>query len=131
MIATAATFAAAAGWWALRRRPIRVEIAGGSMRPSLEAGEWAIALRGVEIRRGDVAVVEHPGRPGFEMVKRVLAVPGDVAPTGRTLGPDEYWVEGDAPGASTDSRTFGPVRRNHVKGAVRLVYWPFERRRRV
>jgi type IV secretory pathway protease TraF len=76
-------------------------------------------------------VVEHPTRPGFEMVKRVVAVPGDPAPDGRVLGADEFWVEGDSPGESTDSRHFGPVRREHVKAAVRAVYWPIERRRLV
>jgi type IV secretory pathway protease TraF len=76
-----------------------------------------------------VVVVEHPRRPGFEMVKRVVAIPGDPAPDGRVLDHDEFWVEGDARDASTDSRHFGPVRREHVKAAVRLVYRPWERRR--
>lgn len=131
MIAVGLVGGTAVGWWILRRRPVRVEIVGDSMRPSLEPGEWALALRGLEIRRGDVVVVDHPRRPGFEMVKRVLAVPGDVTPTGRPLGSEEYWVEGDAPGRSTDSREFGPVRRDQLKAVVRLVYWPLERRRRV
>jgi signal peptidase I len=123
--------AAAVGWWAARRRPFRVAVEGESMRPSLEPGEWALAVRRPRIRRGDVVVLDHPSRPGFEMVKRVLAVPGDVAPDGRALGPDELWVEGDAPGVSTDSRSFGPVRLDQVKGTVVLVYWPPDRRRRM
>jgi signal peptidase I len=113
----------------LRWKPFRVEIAGGSMRPSLEPGDWALAVATGRVRRGDVVVVEHPGRRGLEMVKRVVAVPGDRAPDGRILGGDEYWVEGDAPDESTDSRTFGPVGRGLFRGDVRLVYWPPERRR--
>lgn len=115
----------------LRWRPFRVEISGSSMRPALAPGEWALATRSRWLRRGAVVVVEHPERLGLEMVKRVVAVSGDVAPSGRTLGPDELWVEGDAPDASTDSRRFGPVRREDVRGVVRLVYWPRGRRRLV
>lgn len=122
-------FTAVAAYTFVRWRPFRVEISGGSMRPSLEPGEWALAVATSRFGRGDVVVVEHPERHGFEVVKRVAAVPGDVAPNGVTLGADEYWVEGDSPDASTDSRAFGPVHRRDVKARVRLVYWPFERRR--
>ncbi len=122
---------AGAGWTYLRWNPFRVEIVGSSMRPALEPGEWALAVVPGRIRRGGVVVVEHPARPGFEMVKRVIAVPGDRAPDGRVLGGDELWVEGDAADGSTDSRAFGPVRRAGVKGSVRLVYWPPDRRRLV
>ena len=79
---------------------------------------------------GDVVVVEHPGRPGYEIVKRITAVPGQRIGE-RVLGPDELWVEGDRADASTDSRHFGPVRAGHVRAKVLLVYWPRERRRRV
>jgi nickel-type superoxide dismutase maturation protease len=113
----------------LRWRPFRVEVSGPSMSPTLLPGDWAVAVRTRRPRAGDVVVVEHPARPGLEMVKRTAAGPGEVAPDGRTLGPDEWWVEGDAPDASTDSRAFGPVRSTHVRGVVRLLYWPRSRRR--
>ena len=78
------------------------------------------------MRRGDVVVVEHPERPGFELVKRVVRVPGDVAPDGRVLM-DELWIEGDEPEGSTDSRRFGPVSMERVRARVRWVWWPPER----
>jgi signal peptidase I len=115
----------------LRWRPTRVAVEGGSMRPTLEPGEWAIAVAPRAIRPGDVVVVQHPARPDFEMVKRVVAGPGDVAPDGVVLSGDELWVEGDDPAGSTDSRQFGPVHLAQVKGSVVLVYWPPERRRLV
>ena len=101
------------------------------MTPILEPGDWALAVTPMRVRRGVVVVLEHPRRPGFEIVKRVVAVPGDAAPDGEVLGPDEYWVQGDALDESTDSRAFGPVGRSSLRGAVRLVYSPRGRRRLV
>lgn len=101
------------------------------MAPTLQPEDWCLAVPARRVGRGDVVVVEHPRRPGYEMVKRVVAVPADLAPDGRTLGPHEYWVEGDHPNPerSTDSRSFGPVSRELIKGRVLLVYAPVERRR--
>ena len=99
------------------------------MAPTLLPGDWTLAVKPGKVRRGDVVVVEHPGRPGFEMVKRVVGIPDDMAPDGRILGEDEWWVEGDNRAASTDSRSFGSVPGGNVKAKVRLVYWPPSRRR--
>jgi type IV secretory pathway protease TraF len=100
------------------------------MVPTLLPGDWALAVARRRYRHGDVVVVEHPGRPGYEMVKRLAGVPGQRVGE-RALGPDEFWVEGDRGDASTDSRHFGPVRAEHVKAKVLLVYWPKARRHRV
>jgi nickel-type superoxide dismutase maturation protease len=112
----------------LRWKPFRVEVEGASMVPTLLPGDWALAVGARKLRRGDVIVVEHPGRPGYEMVKRLTALPGDRPSEHRTLGPDEWWVEGDRAEGSTDSRHFGPVRREQIKARVLLVYWPNDRR---
>jgi nickel-type superoxide dismutase maturation protease len=121
---------AAIGIALLRWRPARVEIQGASMVPTLMPNDWALAVARHRYRRGDVVVVEHPGRPGYEMVKRVTGLPGEQVRE-RILGSDEFWVEGDREDASTDSRHFGPIRRERVKAKIVLVYWPKERRRRV
>ena len=125
---------AALGAW-VAFRPFRVAVEGESMSPGLQPGDWVVAVRPLRVRRGDIVVVEDPRTPGFELVKRVVALPGDwleVADhheqgdaAGLVLGPDEYWVLGDAPERSTDSRTFGPVSRTAIRGVVRLRYWPF------
>jgi signal peptidase I len=112
----------------LRGGRFRVVGAGASMRPTLEPGDWALAVRTRRVRRGDVVVVEHPERPGFELVKRVVHVPGDPAPDGLELV-DEVWIEGDEPEVSTDSRRFGPVGTDRVRARVRLVWWPPEHAR--
>jgi nickel-type superoxide dismutase maturation protease len=121
---------AAIGVAVFRLRPTRIEIQGASMVPTLLPGDWALAVARRRYRRGDVVVVEHPGRPGYEMVKRVAGGP-DALIGERVLGADEFWVEGDREDASTDSRHFGPIREEQVKAKVLLVYWPKERRRRV
>jgi len=97
------------------------------MAPTLAPGDWALAVVPHRFERGDVVVVEHPGRPGYEMVKRLVGVPGDHVGE-RRLAPDEFWVEGDHLARSTDSRHFGPVARGNVMASVRLVYWPASRR---
>jgi signal peptidase I len=45
------------------------------------------------------------------------------------LGADELAVLGDCRDRSTDSRSFGPVRRNDLIAIVRFTYWPPRRMR--
>jgi signal peptidase I len=113
---------ALAGWLVLRR-PFRVAVEGESMAPTLRSGDLLIAVRSGPIRRGALVVVEHPGRPGYEMVKRIVGAPGDAI--GETvLGPDEFWLEGDNAEASTDSRTLGTFDRGAIRGVILFRYWP-------
>lgn len=129
-LVAAASLLVGAGWTFLRYRPSRVTIEGPSMAPTLLPGDWALVVAPRAYDRGVVVVVEHPGRPGYELVKRLTGVPGDMV-ADRLLADDEHWVEGDYPQASTDSRHFGPVTREELKAKVVLVYWPRERRRMV
>jgi len=120
----AAVLAGLAAAYGFRRwRPFRIEVEGTSMRPTLEPGDWAIAVRARRLRRGDIVVVEHPDRVGFELVKRVTHPPDDMAPDGLGLV-DRVWVEGDDPEGSSDSRTFGPLPMGLVRGRVWFVWWP-------
>lgn len=112
----------------LRYRPGRVAIQGVSMAPTLLPGDWMLVVDPARFRRDDVVVVEHPERPGYEMVKRLVGLPGDQVDM-RVLGPNEFWVAGDFAQRSTDSRTFGPVGRAHLKARAIAIYWPAHRRR--
>ena len=104
---------AAAGAGRLRR--VRVE--GASMEPTLADGDRLLVLAGRRPRPGAVVAVRDPRAPeGRLMVKRVLAV-----------GPRGVDVRGDAPGRSTDSRSFGPVPEALVEGQVVWRYGPAER----
>ncbi len=96
------------------------------MAPTLFPGDWVVVVAQRTYRRGAVVVVEHPGRPAYEIIKRLVGVPGDRVRE-RLLGLDEYWVEGDGPG-STDSRHFGPVTGAELKARAIFVYRPRERR---
>ena len=127
--AAAAALVGAAAFAFSRYRPARVAIEGVSMAPTLVPGDLVLVVTPTSYDRDDVVVVEHPQRPGYEIVKRVIAVPGDEFPDGQILGTDEYWVEGDFAQSSTDSREFGPVTREDLKAKAVLIYWPLERRR--
>ena len=111
----AAAAAVVASWWA-GHRPFAVAVQGSSMAPTLLEGDLLIATApaGRVVATGSLVVVEHPARPGYEMVKRVV----------RTTGSDGLWVEGDNATSSSDSRSFGPVERDAIRGVVRLRYWP-------
>jgi signal peptidase I len=123
-VALAVVLSGIAAAYGFRRwRPFRIEVEGASMRPTLEPGDWAIAFRARRLHRGDVVVVEHPDRVGFELVKRVTHLPGDVAPDGLGLV-DRLWVEGDDLEGSSDSRSFGPLPMGLVRGRVWFVWWP-------
>jgi nickel-type superoxide dismutase maturation protease len=126
--ATAVT--AGFAWACVRWKPARILIEGASMAPTLVPGDWALVVTPQRFVNGDVVVVEHPERRGYEMVKRIRATPGERIGD-RVLDEDEFWVEGDLRAASTDSRHFGPVRRDTLKAKVLLVYWPKDHRRRI
>ena len=119
---------AAFAMWGLR--PFRAVVRGASMEPLLHDGSVVVAIAKGTPKTGDVVVLEHPERPGFELVKRVAGSPGEVVhllPDGSrlvepvVLGAGEWFVVGDAPEASTDSRSFGPVTAQHFRG---VVVWP-------
>ena len=110
----------------LARRPVAYEIADHSMEPALRPGDWILGVRRPRARRGDVVVFDHPRRPGFALVKRVTAGPGDQV-GGTLLGPDQVWVLGDNPAAgSVDSRRLGPIPIGllHARLLVRYRPWP-------
>lgn len=95
---------------------LRVAVAGGSMEPTLRGGDWLLARRvrdGAAVLAGEVVLLEHPGRRELLLVKRALR---------RT--PRGWWVEGDNPDASDDSRTFGVVPDDCVRARVLVRYHP-------
>jgi|SRR5579859_1408587 len=99
-----------------------VEVEGASMAPILLPGEWLLVERRTFTRRpprvGEIVVAADPREPDRELIKRVAAV--DAA--SGTLD-----LRGDAPEASTDSRTFGVLPVTAVRWRVIARYWPADR----
>jgi nickel-type superoxide dismutase maturation protease len=96
----------------------RVLVQGPSMVPALRSGDQLLVRwRGRQrrsVRPGDVVVVRRPD--GLD-VKRV-----------QRHEPDGWWVEGDNPYDSMDSRSYGVVPDADVVGRVLVRYWPVRRR---
>lgn len=93
-------------------RPGRVLVRGPSMAPTLRDGDHLAVLWGARVRPGDLVVVRRPPPVGLT-VKRAVRHDGG-----------GWWVEGDNPYASTDSRQFGPVDGADLVARVLCRYWP-------
>ena len=92
----------------------RIRVRGPSMAPTLKDGDVVLARRTDAPQPGDVVVVTWVTRPHQLSVKRVTE-----------QNHSGWHVEGDNPGASTDSRDLGPAQ---VHGVVVARLWPHPRR---
>lgn len=132
-------------------QPHRVK--GESMTPNLRDGELIltekVSYRFSEPKRGDIIVFKAPGTNDVDYIKRIIGLPDDqliisngaIYVNGRilkekyetqstnssvdlTIPSNEYFVLGDNRAASSDSRTFGPIKRSVIEGRAWVVYWP-------
>ena len=90
---------------------------GPSMSPTLHDGDVVLARFGATPRPDDVVLVGWAARPEQLSVKRAVRPEAD-----------GWWVLGDNPFGSTDSRTLGPAK---VLGVVWARLWPHPRSVRV
>ena len=130
-----------------------VIVSGDSMNPTLTNGELMILNKVAKIDRFDIVVIKLRKQGKHEdLIKRVIALPGETIAcedgviyvndkkqeekysVGRTedfekitLGDDEYFVMGDNREKSSDSRLFGPFKKDDIKGQTRLVLFPFKK----
>ncbi len=132
-------------------QPHRVK--GESMAPNFEDGELLltekVSYRFNEPKRGDIIVFQAPVGRNVDFIKRIIGLPGDiVAVRGGAvyvngekldekyinmqtqgdeevkLNQDEYFVFGDNRGASSDSRVFGAIKKDSIRGRAWFVYRP-------
>jgi len=135
---------------AVRGRVRRYEIVERSMRPTLEPGDYVVAVPHGDYLRGQIVVFPGPSGDGFELVKRVVGLPGEnvvisngqvhingaILPERWANGPtwpdgewqltdSEVFLLGDnRPLSTSDSRTLGPIRIDAIGWRVVARYWP-------
>ena len=96
----------------------RVAVEGPSMEPTVSAGDWLLvdpdAFAGRPPMAGELVLAPDPREPERLLIKRVERVDAG------------GWLRlvGDAPDASTDSRTFGALEPGAVMGRPWFRYWP-------
>ncbi|XP_059834227.1 mitochondrial inner membrane protease subunit 2 [Hypanus sabinus] len=115
----------------------RVE--GASMQPSLNPpggttcdivllNRWSV--RNYEVQRGDIISLVSPRNPEQKIIKRVIALEGDII---KTMGyrnryikipTGHLWIEGDHHGHSFDSNVFGPASLGLVHARASHIIWP-------
>ncbi|KZO99301.1 LexA/Signal peptidase [Calocera viscosa TUFC12733] len=124
---------------------------GASMLPTLRhdtsivlVSKYPPAFRPPNLKVGDLVVAQSPLKQHWQVLKRVVGLPGDticVDPSGAVRGHGGWedggggrehvvvprghvWLAGDNMSASIDSRTFGPISLALLKGKVFYRIWP-------
>ncbi len=87
-----------------RRRAFLVE--GDSMLPTLKNGDGILIDADAKIDAGDILLAKHPFKKSVIILKRLAEIDEN----------GNYFLVGDNPSESTDSRTFGAISAKHILG---------------
>jgi len=131
-----------------------VKVVGASMEPNVHNGQYLVVSKVAywfhPPRRGDVVVFHSPQNPDQDIIKRVIALPGetveikggkvyingtpleepyiaeepryDLPP--QYVSEDCYFVLGDNRNYSSDSHVWGVVPEKNIIGKAWICYWP-------
>lgn len=130
------------------------KVYGSSMLPTIEEGDHIMVSKASyffgEPQRGDIIVLRSPKNPNSDLIKRVIALPGDTVeikddtvfvngaalvepytlePPHYLMLPEEissgqYFVLGDNRNNSSDSHRGWTVPRENIIGKAWITYWP-------
>ena len=127
--------------------PVRVD--GDSMKNTLKNGDILLLYKLSSIDRFDIIVLDEE-KDNEKIIKRVIGLPGETVAIKKgkiyindkviddeyaygettdynkvTLKDDEYFILGDNRLISKDSRYFGPIKDNEIKGEIVFRLFPF------
>lgn len=88
-------------------------IEGDSMLPVLKNGDLVLINPNAEIAVGDIVLARHPFKKSVKIIKRVAEI----------LPDEKYFLLGDNPSESSDSRSFGAIRAEDILGKA-VCYLP-------
>ena len=136
-------------------------VRGSSMAPRIHDGDRILidhfSYLFSTVQHGDIVVLKYPLDPSVDYIKRVIGLPGDEvllengrvwvngdeveepyvgAPDRMTrmsvrVKPAHFFVLGDNRRRSCDSREFGLVPKDYVRGKVEMRVWPLARLGRI
>jgi signal peptidase I len=109
-------------------RPLIIKRVVGLPGQTIEILQGQILVDGREVSSSDVGSSSRRNLAGANDAKSPASY-GDAANSFGpvTLADDLFFVLGDNRDNSNDSRTFGPVHRDMIKGRIWVRYWPLTR----
>lgn len=137
------------------------KVYGSSMLPNIHPGEYILVSKIAYFfhppERGEIIVFHSPHNPNSDLIKRIVALPGDTVEVKnrkvfingnplvepyttqppkydfprQEIGADRYFVLGDNRNNSSDSHKGWTVPRQNIIGKAWITYWPFDKWRTI